>query len=220
MSVLPLSQSRSRRVFASAAAHLETKIATKPEVPRKLHAATHSTLVQRRISIGDVVAVARPTALKTLLGSCVAVCLRDPVSGIAGMNHILLPEGAREEGKTRFGVHAMEMLINEMMRLGGDRRRFVAKAFGAGNVLSCLLPPTVGDMNAQFVRNFLAVEAIPLIAERLGGESAVEVSFRTDTGKVIVRSVNGYPLSTLLAKENTYGRTPSAPSAPDEITLF
>ncbi len=75
-------------------------------------------------------------------------------------------------------------------------------------------------MNAQFVRNFLAVEAIPLIAERLGGESAVEVSFRTDTGKVIVRSVNGYPLSTLLAKENTYGRTPSAPSAPDEITLF
>ncbi len=139
MSVLPLSQSRSRRVFASAAAHLETKIATKPEVPRKLHAATHSTLVQRRISIGDVVAVARPTALKTLLGSCVAVCLRDPVSGIAGMNHILLPEGAREEGKTRFGVHAMEMLINEMMRLGGDRRRFVAKAFGAGNVLSCLL---------------------------------------------------------------------------------
>ena len=164
--------------------------------------------------------MAEPTILTTLLGSCVAVCLRDPGTGVAGMNHILLPEGAKEEGMARFGVHAMELLINKMMRLGGDRRRFVAKAFGGGNVLPCLLAPTVGDRNASFVRDFLALEGIRLVAQRLGGESAVEIRFRTDTGKVIVRSADGSPLSATAITEEAYRHTPAAIPVQGEISLF
>jgi chemotaxis receptor (MCP) glutamine deamidase CheD len=133
------------------------------------------------------------------------------------MNHILLPEGAKEEGRARFGVHAMELLINRMMILGADRRRLVAKAFGGGNVLTCLLPPTVGDLNAKFVHNFLALEGIRLMAHRLGGESAVEIRFRTDTGKVSVRIIKGSPLSTIAAREETYSH---APPVEGDITIF
>ncbi len=159
--------------------------------------------------------------LQTVLGSCVAVCLLDPLSGVGGMNHILLPQAANQEHSARFGVHAMELLINEMMKLGGDRRRFVAKSFGAANVLPCLKAPTVGDRNAQFIREFLATERIPMLAQRLGGKDAVRVSFRTDTGRVTIQSVSGSPLSSVVAREQTYtGGLPGDRSDAFDVTLF
>jgi chemotaxis receptor (MCP) glutamine deamidase CheD len=219
--MLQLKRYRPKHVYVPVSDGLETKPGIRQEIARKHHALAHAPLLQRRISIGEVFAVAKPAVIKTLLGSCVAVCLLDPVSGIGGMNHILLPEGKREDQGTRFGVHAMEMLINEMMKLGANRRRFVAKAFGAGNVIDCILSPTVGELNALFVRKFLAMEAIPLIAERLGGAHAVDVSFRTDTGKVIVRSINGTPLTSLIDQEQTYRYKPvSSPPVQEEVTLF
>ena len=158
----------------------------------------------RRIGIGEVVASAKPMVLQTLLGSCVAVCLYDPAAGAGGMNHILLPGAATDDRKTRFGVQAMELLINSLMREGGDRRRFVAKAFGAANVLPTLSSPTVGELNAKFVREFLAAERIPLLAHRLGGKRAIHVHFTTDTGKVIVGTVNLARLPYLIESEKSY----------------
>ena len=114
-----------------------------------------------RIFIGEAKASKQPLSLHTLLGSCVAVCLHDPLSGIGGMNHILLPGRSKIDSSSRFGVHAMELLINEMMKLGADRRRLVAKCCGGGNVLASFRHPTVGDRNAQFVREFLSTENIP-----------------------------------------------------------
>lgn len=174
-----------------------------------------------RIHIGEVFATRSATVVQTLLGSCVAVCLRDPVSCVAGMNHILLPETVEKERSARFGVHAMELLINEMMKLGGVRSRFVAKSFGAGNVVPCLSSPTVGERNAEFIRQFLATERIPLLAERLGGSDAIQVSFHTDTGRVLVRSVSGAPLSSVVEKEEILLRTgPPGRSDDSDITLF
>jgi chemotaxis protein CheD len=98
----------------------------------------------------------------------------------------------------------MELLINAIMQKGGDRRRLVAKVFGAANVLPGLQSPTVGEMNATFVREFLATERIALVAQRLGGTHAVQVHFRTDTGKTIVHSVNGSRLPAILSAEGAY----------------
>jgi chemotaxis receptor (MCP) glutamine deamidase CheD len=167
-----------------------------------------------RISIGEIWASGQPSLVTTLLGSCVAVCLHDPVSGIGGMNHILLPSGPDRDKAPRFGVHAMELLINALMRLGANRSRLVAKAFGGANVLACLRPPTVGDRNVQFIREFLAAEGIPLQAQRLGGSEAVEVRYRTDTGRAVVSSVNGLPLTALMAEEEHFGRNSAARAAP------
>jgi chemotaxis receptor (MCP) glutamine deamidase CheD len=171
--------------------------------------------------IGEVAASQRPVVLDTLLGSCVAVCLYDPFLRAGGMNHILLPNCRAGERSARCGVHAMELLINELMKLGGDRRRFVAKAFGGANVIPGIKMPPIGGGNAKFVREFLALEKIPLIAERLGGIHAVHVFFRTDSGKATVHTVDGSRLPKVIDAENRYWKSPSSDkSFGGEITLF
>jgi chemotaxis receptor (MCP) glutamine deamidase CheD len=175
--------------------------------PGRTFGAPHPRLAleqRKRIYIGEIVASATPLVLQTLLGSCVAVCLRDPVTGIGGMNHILLPGRCDDRGDSRCGVNAMELLINAIMREGGDRRRLVAKVFGAANVIAHLKSPTVGELNAAFVRNFLATERIALVAQRLGGTRAVQVHFNTNTGETIVHSVDGSRLPAVLSAEGAY----------------
>lgn len=143
---------------------------------------------KNRISLyaGEVATSQFPVVLDTLLGSCVAVCLYDPWLRAGGMNHILLPFCRAGETNPRCGVHAMELLINELMKLGGDRKRFIAKAFGGATVLQGIKMQPIGEENARFVREFLAAERIPLFAERLGGNHAVHLYFRTDTGKATI----------------------------------
>lgn len=144
-----------------------------------------------RLVVGDVKASRDAVALRTILGSCVAACLFDPTAGVGGMNHFLLPEGD-EAGHlpNRFGVQAMELLINEIMHLGGDRRRLQAKVFGAGNVVAAITKrPSVGERNATFIRAFLAAEQIPLVAEKLEGRQPLEVVFYPRTGRVLVREL-------------------------------
>ena len=174
-----------------------------------------------RLQIGDVAASQIPTEMDTLLGSCVAVCMYDPVLRAGGMNHILLPACRVGDLNPRCGVHAMELLINEVMKLGGDRRRFVAKAFGGANVLPGIRMPPIGSANAKFVREFLALERIPLVAERLGGNHAVHLYFRTDTGKATVHTVDKSRLPKILGEEGSYFKKP-IPGEPyyGEITLF
>lgn len=176
----------------------------------------------KTVGIGEVEASGRPLRLHTTLGSCVAVCLFDPVARAGGMNHILVPSSAAgTKCGARCGVHAMELLINAVMRAGADRRRLVAKAFGAGNVLPVFRMPTVGELNAKFVRNFLRTERIPLLAERLGGDQAVRVSFHTDTGKAIVHTVDGSRLPKLIREETEwYNTRPEERFPSEEPTIF
>lgn len=171
--------------------------------------------------IGEVAASQTPVVLNTLLGSCVAVCLYDPILRAGGMNHILLPKCRVGDASPRCGIHAMELLINELMKLGGDRRRFIAKAFGGANVLPGVTVLSVGEGNARFVREFLATERIPLVAERMGGSHAVHLYFRTDTGKATVQTVDGSSLPKIIAEERYYCK-PVAADRPfgGEITLF
>ncbi|MGD0830935.1 MAG: chemotaxis protein CheD [Terracidiphilus sp.] len=162
-----------------------------------------------------------PVVLDTLLGSCVAVCMYDPALRAGGMNHILLSKCRAGERNPRCGIHAMELLINELMNVGGDRRRFIAKAFGGANVLQGIKMLPVGDSNAKFVREFLATERIPLVAERLGGNHAVHLYFHTDTGKATVHTVDGSSLPKIIDAEGSFSISP-CPSKPyyGEITLF
>jgi len=198
-----------------------------PRVPRpgsRLAARTAEAGVARthhRLNIGDVVASRQPAVLQTVLGSCVSVCLWDPVQMVGGMNHILLPSGANDGHATRFGLNAMELLINKIMVLGGSRTRLVAKAFGGANVIASLQSPTVGERNAHFVKTFLATEKIALLAQRLGGTQAVEVSFNTDTAKVIVGTVDGTRLRKRVAEEENYGSfVEHKKASAGETTLF
>lgn len=150
----------------------------------------------------------------TVLGSCVAVCLYDPDRGVGGMNHFLLPMGTND-GPTsmRYGTHAMELLINGLLRRGARRDRLQAKVFG-GAWLNRKLND-IGGANAAFARSFLADEDIPIIAQSLGGDSARRVRFWPAAGRaqqMIVDKAQDMPSLTEVTE-------PPTQKAPD-ITLF
>jgi chemotaxis protein CheD len=120
--------------------------------------------------------------LTTVLGSCIAACIRDPLAGVGGMNHFLLAHGrAGDANATRYGVNAMEMLINGLLQRGAARARLEAKLFGGASVIAGL--SDVGAANAAFAERFLADEGIALVGGDVGGKRARRVQFWPVTGR-------------------------------------
>lgn len=141
------------------------------------------------IHIGGVYASKDPAVVHTVLGSCIAVCLFDKDNVIGGMNHFMLPEGSLDApGSTRYGVHAMELLINQCMKLGADRYRLSAKVFGGGHVLKMReTESNVPRSNIRFALDFLQNEKIPILSQDLGGYAARVIYFHTDTGRTLLK---------------------------------
>lgn len=136
---------------------------------------------------GEHLVIREPgAAVSTLLGSCVAACIRDRVSGRGGLNHFLLP-GSDGSHSARYGAYAMEVLINDILRQGARREDLEAKVFGGGEVIATSGINSVGQKNAAFVRNYLQTEGVRIVAEDLGGTLARRVFFFPDTGKVRVQ---------------------------------
>ncbi|ETX30609.1 chemotaxis protein CheD [Roseivivax isoporae LMG 25204] len=119
--------------------------------------------------------------LSTLLGSCVATCLCDPVARVGGMNHFLLAEG---DGSGRFderyGTYAMEVLINALLKRGARKSRLEAKLFGGAAMAGRMA--RIGESNCAFALNFLETEAIRLVSSSLGGERARRIRYVPTTG--------------------------------------
>jgi chemotaxis protein CheD len=122
--------------------------------------------------------------LTTILGSCVAACLRDPVAGIGGMNHFLLPGGDPRKGdveSVRYGVHAMELLVNALLSRGARRERLEAKLFGGARLISGLTD--VGEMNATFAEEFLHREGLNHVGGSLRGDAGRRIQFWPVSGR-------------------------------------
>ena len=119
--------------------------------------------------------------LTTILGSCIAACIRDADRGVGGMNHFLLPEGGGEDRDAmRFGVNAMEILINGILKRGGSRDSLEAKLFGGANVVPALFD--IGARNLAFAKSFLATEGIRVVGGDVGGHSPRRVQYVPATG--------------------------------------
>jgi chemotaxis protein CheD len=132
--------------------------------------------------------------LVTVLGSCVAACINDRTAGIGGMNHFMLPDDGESASSAasdsmRYGAYAMEVLINEMIKRGGKRERFEAKVFGGGAVLAGMTTINIGDRNSEFVRRYLALEKIRIVAEDLQGAHPRKVAFMPKSGQVMVKKL-------------------------------
>jgi chemotaxis protein CheD len=127
--------------------------------------------------------------LTTILGSCVAMCLRDPQAGVGGMNHFLLPEGsgAGTDAGRRYGAYAMELLINDVLKAGARRERLEAKLFGGGRMFDSLRD--VGMQNADFAERFLADEGIPIVGGSLRGNGGRRLHYWPTTGRALQRAV-------------------------------
>lgn len=151
-------------------------------------------VITAQIMPGEFYVTTTGELIKTTLGSCVSACMRDPDTGIGGMNHFLLPiDGTEKFGgttgipstSTRYGVNAMEELINTILRAGGLRTRLEVKVFGGGNVLQG--STDIGQKNIEFVREFLRNEGFKISSEDLGGPYSRVVIYAPVTGNVRVR---------------------------------
>lgn len=126
-------------------------------------------------------------AIMTVLGSCIAACLWDSRMRVGGMNHFMLPEGDSADASGRYGSYAMELLINEMMKLGARRETLQAKIFGGAQVMHNFTTLNVGERNTRFVQDYLATERIPVVSEDVLDIYPRKVVFFPVTGKVMVK---------------------------------
>jgi len=164
-----------------------------------------------QLHIGEYRVSRTPEVLYTLLGSCVAVCLHDAAAGIGGMNHILLPGRAEDEGRcddvARFGLDAVELLVRALVSAGAARRRLAAKLFGGGHVIRHMDEVTSpGFRNVRFINELMEKERIPVIASDLGGYEARKVWFRTDTADVLLKRVPVKLVAAVRREEGKFRR--------------
>lgn len=172
---------------------------------------------------GEYFVCTRNMLLVTVLGSCVAACIRDTRLGMGGMNHFMLPdsEAAQTEATgARYGTYAMEVLINHLLKLGARREHLEAKVFGGGNVLAGLVQANVGHKNAAFVESFLKMENIRIAARDLADVHPRKVYYFPATGKVLVKRLRAMNNATVVERESEYrSRLTKVPEA-GEIELF
>jgi chemotaxis protein CheD len=178
------------------------------------------------IHIGQVYATREPTTIKTVLGSCIAVCLLDPVARVGGMNHFMLPApfdgSGADERAAQYGIHAMDLLLGAVQKAGGDRRRLQAKLFGGGRVLRMITSGgSVPDRNIHFIEEFMRTERLHVVSQDLGGFLPRRISFRTDTGKVLVKRLGQHVLRQVRTEESEALQAVGQEAArPNGITLF
>lgn len=140
----------------------------------------------------------------TVLGSCIAACIRDPIAHIGGMNHFLLPDSINaQDAPMRYGAYSMEKLINDIMKGGGRRERLEIKIFGGGNVIES--SAMIGDKNVKFIKEYLQNEGLKIAQHDLGGKSPRRIHYYPYTGKVMMRKINKEDeIQNVKQEEKTY----------------
>lgn len=176
------------------------------------------------ISIGGLYISKEPSIIRTTLGSCISVSLYDPENSIGGMNHFLLPEQLNNNNKeipTKYGVNAMEILINGIMELGGNRGNLVSKVFGGARLLSGKNDMgSPGDNNSKFILNFLRTEKIRVISKDIGGTEARKIFFHTDSGELYLMRLATIDQQMINRESRYIKRIKKDMKIKTDITLF
>lgn len=161
------------------------------------------------------------TSISTLLGSCVSACIRDKKTKAGGLNHFLLPEKQGDESSSaRYGVHAMELLINDLLKLGSKKENLEAKIFGGANVIQTSAANPVGSQNSDFVIDYLRAELISITAKDLGGDFPRRIYFFPDSGKVSVLRVGSVDVGDVVRKEMEMQKKVFSRSKAESVELF
>ncbi|MDA9556140.1 chemotaxis protein CheD [Vibrio sp.] len=149
-----------------------------------------------KIKPGEIYCSDRKELIATGLGSCICVCAWDPYKGIGGINHFLLPNqdhrhhwnrSEAESNESRYGQHAMELLINGLIQLGADKYNLHFKLFGGASMFQ--QNECVGERNIEFMRHFVKQEKLVIDNHDLGGNCARKVIFEPTTGKAWLKRI-------------------------------
>ncbi|MBW0169904.1 MAG: chemoreceptor glutamine deamidase CheD [Hydrogenophaga sp.] len=149
---------------------------------------------------GEYYVTAEDLMVMTVLGSCIAACIWDPRVRVGGMNHFMLPDGGSDTSG-RYGSYAMELLINEMIKLGARREHMQAKVFGGGQVMHTFTTMNVGERNTAFVLDYLQTERIAVISKDVLDIHPRKVCYFPATGKAMVKRLAHSHPETLETQE-------------------
>ena len=185
---------------------------------------------EREVAIihpGEYLATREDIVISTVLGSCIAVALHDATAGLGGLNHFMLPGELHSsdfyrEDSARYGMYAMELLINDMLKAGAKKDRLIAKVFGGGHVLNTT-QGNIPDSNIAFAMEFLATEKITIESSNVGGTDARKIFFFVRDARVLLKRFGGQKIAPVEREEKAYLSRISRPQpqrpAPD-VTIF
>ena len=182
--------------------------------------------VTAKVLPGEFYVSTQEEMISTVLGSCIAACIRDRRRRVGGMNHFMLPEpfGERDAWSAavgraaRYGSDAMEQLINAILKAGGQREDLEVKVFGGGRVLAQMTD--VGRRNIEFVQRYLATEKLAVAASDLGDVYPRQVQYFPASGKVRVRQLRGTRDAQLVDGERFYLKRLANDPIKGEVELF
>jgi chemotaxis protein CheD len=165
--------------------------------------------------------------ISTVLGSCVAVALYDPTRHQGGLNHFMLPgeihgQNVFNDDSGRYGLFAMELLINDMLKRNSHKRNLVAKVFGGGHVLNTAAGK-IPESNIAFALEFLETENIPIASSDVGGTDARKIFFFARTSRVLLKRFGGQKAAPVEREEEAYLsriKKPARPKPSDDVTIF
>ncbi len=175
---------------------------------------------------GEYYVTGERETIVTVLGSCVAACVRDPVSGIGGMNHFMLPSsqgnGTWESGgvssSTRYGSFAMEQLINDILKHGGSRKNLEVKLTGGGRILAQMTD--IGRHNIEFIEQYVRTEGLRVLARDLGDVYPRKVYYTPLSGKMLVKRLRALHNDTIVQREVSYRRELERHPVAGSVELF
>jgi len=166
-----------------------------------------------------------PMIVYTVLGSCISACIRDPVVGVGGMNHFMLPEPKEKSQdswgeSTRYGAYAMESLINEIVKQGGLKSRLELKLFGAGKIYDGQMD--VGARNKEWVLNYVKTEGLTVAGRDLGDVYPRKIYYFTESGRVLMKKIEQIKNRTIFDRELEYAAKikNAKRRAEEDVTLF
>lgn len=185
-------------------------------------------IIAAKILPGEYYVTKANELITTVLGSCVAACIRDKEAGIGGMNHFMLPQTSAEKLKqgneavlgnaTRYGNFAMEHLINTILRNGGKRKNLELKVFGGGKIIPTL--SDIGLKNIEFILEYIDTEGLLLLSQDLGDIYPRKIVYFPHTGKVRMKKIQDLHNDTIIKREMQYFNKIKDEPVEGEVELF
>jgi len=180
-------------------------------------------IISAKILPGQFYVSKEDEAIVTVLGSCISACIRDPIAGIGGMNHFMLPadnsgSGTKLSESARYGNFAMEMLINEILKNGGAKKNLEVKIFGGGKILRNMTD--VGQRNIEFAITYIKTEGLNLLSSDVGSPHPRKVYYFPKSGRVLIKKLRKLHNETVIERETDYMKDLVKKPVTSDIELF
>ncbi|GKT11052.1 MAG: chemotaxis protein CheD [Thiomicrorhabdus sp.] len=162
--------------------------------------------------------------IETVLGSCISACVRDPIAGVGGMNHFMLPVNKNSRSASelsdanRYGNYAMENLVNALLSSGAKRDRLEFKLFGGGRIMSSMT--NIGWYNIGFAFDYIYTEGFKLVSQDIGDIYPRKVLYYPLSGRVRVRRLNAMHNESLINEESRYINKIESKPVEGDVELF